>query len=211
MAREIAIEWLMNVTSKLNITPDEEVAKTNWGESRIAYDVWADWAVSAIRDWNENIVYGPGSGDQRGTAIDKPNDPQQLDRVKKAAKKLDKHIPAEPPLSVDKVPAESLFGDEEGESMMFNSQEARKILRQYFGSGKLAEEDASDGSWSEDESDSEYLFPVMKKDWKSRILWKPIQKIDFKKSSNKSPYQKSKEAKAEKNNKKKKSPKDLKG
>ncbi|KAK0639566.1 hypothetical protein B0T16DRAFT_245756, partial [Cercophora newfieldiana] len=101
-----ALRWLMDVAKVLGIRPDEQLVKrfkyppTN----RVDYETWADWCIGSICDWKENIFYGPGTGDHRGTHVDYPDggarSSAQLSRVAGAAEALRNAIPG---LSIEEV------------------------------------------------------------------------------------------------------------
>jgi hypothetical protein len=86
-----AMDWLVEVVKKLEIQPDEYFNKLfkSHTPNRMAYDARVDWCIGSICDWKQNIFYGPGSGDHRGTTLDTPpKKTKQYTRVKDAAKKL---------------------------------------------------------------------------------------------------------------------------
>lgn len=209
ISRETAIEWLISIALELKIEADQKLAASNWGDSRVAYDVWMDWAVSAICDWKENIFYGPGLGDERGTALDIPKNSRQLARVKRAAAKLHELIPADPPLSIEKIFPEELVGNEEHDPFIRNAQadeEAKEFWREVFETGEPVKEDAGDEDWDPDEyqSDESDMEGIVK--FRIKVKKSGIQKkkaIRKKKSPGISPYQKSRAVTAEKRKKRK--------
>lgn len=103
MTRAQAYKWLYETTYKLGLQPDEFLAACgNPAATRRGYDIWIDWAVSSICQWQKNIFYGPGTGDGGGTKIDIPQGPvngaAQKIRVIEAGKQLQQVLPT---LSLD--------------------------------------------------------------------------------------------------------------
>lgn len=67
------LEWLTGRHEALGIEPDKSLVIDDARKKRLIYDIWVDWAVSAICQFKDNIFYGPGTGDGAGTKIDFPN------------------------------------------------------------------------------------------------------------------------------------------
>jgi len=91
MSRLKAMKWLRRVANDLGIQPDQYFKKLFEypPSNRMSYDAWVDWCIGSICDWKQNIFYGPGSGDHRGTTLDTPpKRTKQYDRVKAAAQRL---------------------------------------------------------------------------------------------------------------------------
>ena len=162
MTREVVIHWLIDVISELNITPDKALAATDWGASRLAYEVWADWAVSAICDWKWNIFYGPHTGDHGGITLDWPkanseNSEMQFTRVEKAAKQLDKVLDAKGFLLEKTIDHEKPVNKEDHadvENFWGKAREketAKKLYRQFLNQDISLDEDSGDESYSDSE------------------------------------------------------------
>ena len=95
LTRRDLYEWLMNACTELGIVPDQflENIQDDPLEKRVAYDTWVDWGVNAICQYNDNIFYGPGTGDGGGKKVDEPTGSKagvQTTRLAKGAMKLKK-------------------------------------------------------------------------------------------------------------------------
>ncbi|KAK4208029.1 hypothetical protein QBC37DRAFT_392348 [Rhypophila decipiens] len=90
--RADVVKFLTDLVAKLKIEQDEDVKGVDPLSSRLAYDAWAEWAISSIADWAGIMFYGPGTGDGAGTKLDKPTGPvngaAQFVRVKNSAEVL---------------------------------------------------------------------------------------------------------------------------
>ena len=67
----------------------ESSLETTWNlQTEAATKAWINWALEAICDFPDNIFYGPGTDDGRGTLVDVPigaTRVKQLERVKYGA------------------------------------------------------------------------------------------------------------------------------
>lgn len=202
MTRETAIQWLVDIALKLKIKPDATLVATKWKANRVAYDLWADWAISAICDWKENIFYGPGTGDVRGSALDNPTNGKQLKRVTRAAAKLQRLIQAKQSLLTEVISAEELVGNEETDPFVRNAQadkENKKMWLRFFKTGKLLDEDVADENYEEEEeSDEEEKLDNETREWRRKEGLGLRPKNDFKKGFGVPQDQGSKAPKADK-------------
>ncbi|CAI7590014.1 unnamed protein product [Penicillium glandicola] len=87
MTRCQALQFLIGVTSSLNIQPDPKLQDIAWDANRAAYDTWLTWAVESMADWEQNIFLGYGTGDQSGEALDLPCTVSGYSDGRKAASK----------------------------------------------------------------------------------------------------------------------------
>jgi len=85
------LKTVLAATAGLRIEPDEFLKKyaSDWVEGvRRSYDMFIDWAINALCNWQENLFYGNGSGDNGGTTVDTPTNANQRQRVEHAAQQL---------------------------------------------------------------------------------------------------------------------------